>query len=406
MSRKASIGVFFIFFTSLNLLLAKVVFMSQKLIDSPQQADVHRAYLAPETPEHWERIQRLVLTGGFGVEPNPHNLNKTVDKNGLPVPEFRVTWPTPELEAQDYQIFFNACRMVMGTLDLDDEVYSYSTLPSIFKVLEKSYLFTQLFIKTSASQNNTVRHHIEKVPTLVITAGENMRDRFILRITAIFHDIGKAFNIGRDQVHYHALIASNIVSWFMETYKDQFINNLLLVDKRLDTQVLVDKQHGGEVTREALQIEFTEVKNQITEIIRLHHVLEQIDKGVLDLQTVAEIFKSKGINPLTFGLFAIADGSSVIPDNAKYAEFLISNLNALAQLVDLMEFQDLLKSDVLSLEIKQTFAQSLQFVIREVIATIAGLPEKVQKIIREIAERIDVVLATALLSLNVQEAHF
>ncbi len=134
-------------------------------------------------------------------------------------------------------------------------------------------------------------------------------------------------------------------------------------------------------------------------------MLEQIDKGVLDLQTVAEIFKSKGINPLTFGLFAIADGSSVIPDNAKYAEFLISNLNALAQLVDLMEFQDLLKSDGISLEIKQTFAQSLQFVIREVIATIAGLPEKVQKIIREIAEKIDVVLATALLSLNVQEAY-
>ncbi|MBP7842760.1 hypothetical protein KA017_02020 [Candidatus Woesebacteria bacterium] len=379
--------------------------MSTQSINSPTRNEVHRAYLAPETPEHWERIQRLVLTGGFGVEPNPHNLNKTVEKNGQPAPEFRVTWPTPELEAQDHQIFFKACQMVMGTLHLDDEVYSYSTLPRIFQVLEESYLFTQLFSKVSASQNNTVRHHIETVPTLVITAGENMRDRFILRITAIFHDIGKSFNIGRDQVHYHALIASNIVSWFMEQYNDQFINNLFLVDKRLDTQVLIDKQHGGEVTREALQIEFTEVKNQITEIIRLHHVLEQIDKGVLDLQTVAEIFKSKGINPLTFGLFAIADGSSVIPDNAKYAEFLISNLNALAQLVDLMEFQDLLKSDGISLEIKQTFAQSLQFVIREVIATIAGLPEKVQKIIREIAEKIDVVLATALLSLNVQEAY-
>ena len=384
-----------------------------KLIESPlnnpTRAAVYRAYNTPETSEHWELIQNLVLTGGFGVEPNPrasHGSQDATEKNGQQDPDFRVTWPTPELEAQDHELFFQACRMVMGTLHLDDELYSRSVVPEIFKILETSYLFTQLFSKKSLSQGNTVRHHVETVTKLVVTPSDNMRDRFILRVTAIFHDVGKAFNIGRDQVHYHALIGSNIFSWFFEKNKDRIIDALWWPDRTLATPVLLHK-HKGEPTskpnRTELYEEFAIVKSQIAEVIRLHHVLEQVDKGVLDLQTVAEIFKSKNVNPLTFGLFVIADGSSVIPDNAKYAEFLINNLNALFALLDLMEFQELLKSKSLSLEIKQTFTQSLQHVIREVIATTAGLPEKVQAIIEEIVGRLDRVLAVALLSLAIPE---
>ncbi|GIK83498.1 MAG: hypothetical protein BroJett025_01200 [Patescibacteria group bacterium] len=383
-------GVFFIFPVEFE------TKMSRQTIDKPTQTEVHRAYLAPHSLEHWERIQRLVLTGEFGVEPNPQGYSEklTAPQN---VPDFRVTWPNKEKETQDYHLFFEACQMVIGTLHLDDEVFSQSTLPKIFRVLEKSYLYSQLFSKLSISQGNTVRHHVETVPTLVRTTPTDMRERFVLRVTAIFHDVGKAFNIGRDQVHYHALIASNIVSWFMQEYQPQFIHHLYLADKTLVTPVISREEQS--VTRESLEVEFTVVRNQITEIIRLHHVLEQIDKGVLDLDVVAQILTEKHINPLSFGLFAIADGSSVIPDNAKYAEFLIKNLDALAKIVDLMEYQEIFQNEGISFEIKKTFAQSLQFAITEVITKVEELPEKVAKIIREIAGKIDTILAVSLLTL-------
>lgn len=378
--------------------------MSLQSINNPTKEEVYRAYVDQGNHEHWERIQRLVLTGGFGVEPNPHNSDSQGEKLGQQMPDFRVTWPTLELEAQDHQIFFKACQMVMGTVHLDDETYSKSTLPKIFKVLARSYLFTQLFKKESSSQNNTVQHHVETVPTLIQTSQINNRDRFILRITAVFHDVGKAFDIGRDQVHYHALIGSNIVSWFMEEYADQFIDRLHLSDMRVSDPVLLKKKHGKQITKEDVRKEYSVVKNQIVEMIRLHHVLEQLDKKVLDLDIVAQIFADKHVNPLIFGLFAIADGASVVPDNERYAEFLIKNLDALAKLVDLMEYEEILQDGRLSDEVKQMFAQSLQCVIREVVERIADLPEKVQKIIREISGKIDVILATALLSLSIQKA--
>lgn len=379
--------------------------MSKQSIDAPSKNEVHRAYLAPETSEHWERIQRLVLTGGFGVEPNPKSIHGITEKGGKQpldfqqIPDFRITWPTPELEAQDYQIFFKACQMVIKTLDLDDAVYSQSVLPDIFKVLEKSYLFDMLNNKPPTWRGITVRNHIETVPTLVQTSQVDYRERFILRITAIFHDVGKAFNIGRDQIHYHALIGSNIVSWFMEKYADLFINDLYLPDMRLPTPVLLKKKKGERITRSELYSEYTIVKNQIVETIRLHHVLEQIDKGVLDLNVVAQIFTNKQINPLVFGLFAIADGASVIPDNEIYVEFLINNLDALSRLLDRMEYQELIRNNAVPLEIKQLCAQSLQCVISEVIEKIADLPEKVKKIIADLIKKIDTVLAVSLLSL-------
>lgn len=375
--------------------------MSAQVIDNPTRSEIHLAYLAPHKPEHWRRISQLVLTGGFGVEPNPHTSSVT-ERPEVILPEFKITWPTPELKEQDHKIFFEACQMIIRTLNLDDEAFSHSTLPKIFSVLQKSFLFRQLYSKVSKSQNNTVQHHIETVPTLVKTDTIDLQERFILRIVAVFHDIGKAFNIGRDQVHYHALIASNIISWFMDTYQNEFVHHLSLFDKSSGEKVIsVDGNGAALNSREGLERQFLGLKNQITEIIRLHHVLEQIDKGVLDLETVAAIFESSGINPLVFGQFIIADGSSVIPDNEKYAKFLIQNLDALVQLVDLLAYQNFLDEETLSQDIKLSFAQSLQHIISEVASSVVGLPEKIQKIIREIADKIDTVLAVALLNLEV-----
>lgn len=320
--------------------------MSRIPIDNPTETEVHRAYLAPQANEHWSRISKFVMTGGFGVEPNP----ETEVKSGQMLPEFKVTWPNETLKKQDYEIFFHACQMIIGTLDLDDLDFAQSTAPTIFLELQKSHLFTQLFTKESKTQNTSVQNHIEAVPTLIQTDSKNLRERFILRTVGVFHDIGKAFDIGRDQVHYHALIASNIINWFMETYKNEFVNHLVQFDKRSQIKVIsVDEKGKSFNQRVDFEKEFLIVKNQITEIIRLHHVLEQIDKDVLDLNTVAAIFETRKINPLTYALFVIADGTSAIPYNIKYAWFLSQNLNALAKLIDMPEYKKPENLDVVKL---------------------------------------------------------
>lgn len=398
----------------------------------PTKSEVYRAYMAPQAPEHWLRISQFVLTRGFGVEPDPtrasseqrtqftdaeqhgHSQTQAPHESAIApehvltkaeaesAHEFRITWPTPELEASDYKHFFEICKMVIATLTLEDSVYSQSVLPDVFKQLEQTYLFNILFQKRSESQNNTVRHHVETVPQLVDTTGRTLKEIFILRITAIFHDAGKAFNIGRDQVHYHALISSDVIRRFMEKYQDSLINHLFQFERVAGERIISESADGVIHTdRASMQQELAVMTTQISEMVRLHHVLEQIDKGVLDLETVAAIFQEKQINPLLVGLFVLADGGSVIPDNEKYAQFLIQNMNILAKLVDVLEFHDQLPQDKLPDEIKLSFAQALQHVLQEIIQicdVVGTLSEKIKDIIYKILNKLDAVFARALLA--------
>lgn len=371
--------------------------------ESPTKTEVHLAYLEPQTPKHWQNISNLILSGGFGVEPNPYNNVHATERSTLP--DFQVTWPTEQQKNEDYRSFFAACEMIIGTLDLEDVDFAHSTLPDVFSVLKDSYLFQHLYSKVSQSQNNTVQHHIETVPTLVRTSATNLKERFVLRTVAVFHDIGKAFNIGRDQVHYHALIASNIVSWFMETYKERFVNHLILFDKKSQEKVISVAENGNTLfSQEEIEAEFNRLKDQITEIIRLHHVLEQIAKGVLDLNTVAEIFVGSEINPLSYAQFIIADGSSVIPDNEKYAQFLLENIDALIRLVDVLYFEKLLDDPQTSDEVKLGIVQSLQAVISIVaegeFENNPGMLAKVQEIAKKLEDQIHSLLVQSLLGLE------
>lgn len=367
---------------------------------NPTKLEVHESYLSPQMPEHWIRIKKYVLEGGFGVEPNPHE--KTEADSSLP--EFKVTWPSPETKKQDYAIFFEACKMIIGTLNLDDEIFANSTTPQIFLKLSESTLFTELYSKHSKSQGQSVQHHVETVPTLVKTNGIDLKERFILRTTAVFHDIGKAFNIGRDQVHYHALISSNIVSWFMDEYKHEFVNHFVSLDNRSQEKIISQDAQGNKIEgREKLEIEFCEIRNQISETIRLHHVLEQIDKGVLDIETVVQIFIDSKISSATYGLFAIADGSSVITDKAIYAKYLINNINYYFKLLEAMTYKRYIESDEKTEILKEMYSATVLNIIRQVIDEAeegSELLAEVKGIVNEISDKIDPVLATALLSID------
>ncbi len=337
----------------------------------PSLEQIHAAYLAPEAPGHWNNISELVLEGGYGVEPNPQKYGNSYSEIDPSLPDFKISWPSKEIQDRDYQIFFAASKMIIGTLNLEDAIFAQSVKSDIFTVLSESHLFTQLFSKNSLSQGNTVQNHVETVPGLVSTDGLTRKEKFITRMVAVFHDVGKAFNIGRDQLHYHALIASNIVTWFLDTYKEQLFAEIEKHDKRSGDRIFSTRKEGSSRTddldtQQLQQIEFTEITTQITEIIRLHHVLEQIDKGRLDLETVAEIFKSKKINSLLYGLFFIADGSSVVPDKALYAKYLIQNINVYIELLKAMADNDYLSEKKATAD-QEKILQTMQLVLTLVL---------------------------------------
>lgn len=327
----------------------------------PSLEQIHAAYLAPEAPGHWNNIATLVLEGGYGVEPNPQKYGTSYSEVDPTLPDFKISWPNKEIQEKDYAIFFSAAKMVIGTLHLDDAVFAQSVKPTIFTNLSKSHLFSQLFRKNSQSQGNTVQNHVETVPGLVSTNELARKEKFILRMVAVFHDIGKAFNIGRDQVHYHALIGSNIVAWFLDTYQDQIFAELEKQDRTNADKIFTISEESFDAEK-AKQLEFAQMTTQITEIIRLHHVLEQIDKGKLDLPTVAEIFKSKKINSLLFGLFFLADASSVVPDNPVYARFLFQNVNAYIALLTQLANNEYLSEAKITVD-QEKLLQTMQSIL-------------------------------------------
>lgn len=370
---------------------------------NPSPDEVRSAYTQPSAPEHWGRIDEI-LTHGFATK------------------EQGIAWPNRELQRADNEVFIEVTDLVISTLQLTDAEFT-SFLPQIFKRLEKTYLFGKLFEVMSETQKNSVRHHIEMVPSLLDTQGVSIRDKFILRMTALFHDTGKAFDIGRDQLHYHALIAATILKQFFIQNKPALIHRLHQYEIRSQERILLSKdfleEKGGMpavvaegVTAELkteLSVGFDKLSSRTTELIRVHHVLEQIDKKQLDLATVAELFAENGINPMLVGLFVVADGTSVVPDNEKYAEFLIENLNILAQIIDLLENEDELTQlvenkpetvQVLqeSLALKEIYVQALIHVIEKIVAIVADLPSKVKEIVSDLIERLDAVLAQALFS--------
>lgn len=370
----------------------------------PSKEQVNVAYTRPHEPEHWARIDQI-LTHGFSAA------------------QEKISWPTPELKKADYEVFMLVVNIVIASLRMSDQEFS-RILPQIFAQLEKTYLFSKLFEVVSISQGNTVRHHIETVPQLLDTQGATVQETLVLRLAAIFHDIGKAFDIGRDQLHYHALIAATILKEFLQENKAEIMRRLFQYEINSGESILLNPEFvalSGGIAKVAATSSSSEVKTQLsagydqlvlqtTELIRVHHVLEQIDKDQLDLETVALLFTENDINPMLVGLFVVADGTSVVPDNEKYAQFLIENLNVLAQIIDTLEQHQLLEeitryqpqsAEALqeSLRLKEIYAQALIHVIEKLLAFIQEIPDKVKEIVRDMIEKIDIVLAQALLSL-------
>jgi hypothetical protein len=317
------------------------------------------------------------------------------------LPDYKITWPNIEQKEADFKLFYQACQMIIQTLHLDDVNFAKDTVPKIFTILESSTIFSHLKIKKkSETQGNTIEHHVRTVPKCLTTDSKNLEERFILRATAVFHDFGKAFDIGRDQVHYHALISSNIFSWFMEEYKDKLIQEMMLKNIFNDSISHTSNDEESEFidNQEIKKTQFDKIRNQISESIRLHHVLEKLEKGVLDFQTIAEIFRRSDMQLATFGLFVIADGVSVVPSEAIYALFLVQNINYYFKLFDEIFHNNDISDDEELGRMKQMYAavlvNSLEKIIKE--SKIDGLYDKVAIKINGIKNQLDETLQRSL----------
>lgn len=356
----------------------------------PTNSEVQTAYKYPAHENNWVYVSDILGDTGFDV--GIYNFRGQS--------EFGVAWPTEALQKKDYFQFFNIAKIVISTLRLNDEVYTTKVLPQIYTFLEKTTVYELLSKKESLSQGNSVVHHIQEVPKLVNTAECSIREKFVLRMSAIFHDFGKMFDIGRDQLHFHALVSADIFKRFMAEYEEQIFVHLLEVEKR----------NNGQQDEATLKQSFRDAITDTTEIIRLHHVLEQIDKKRLDPEFVAELFTLTGDEAFGFllGLFVVADGGSVIPDNEKYAVFLAQNLDALAKVIAVLETENrFTEAEERSPDsIKYMFVQALQYLIERlsnIQISVKDLAEKIKAKIREIQDTLDRVLVVALLSLEVSE---
>lgn len=356
---------------------------SQRWNTDPEKHQVETAYITPENIYNWAYVG-LELIQGFKI-----GLLEYRGKVG-----WGIDWESKEQKEVDYGIFLEVTNIVISTLRLDDKTFSKQVLPKIYRLLERTSIFMALTDKKSPTQGNSIIHHIKKVPEVLDTSSCETSDKFILRISAIFHDFGKAFNIGSDQLHFHALISSDLFKRFADAKESELVDHLLTVEQK----------HNGTNDRERLKAKFRQSVDQASEIIRLHHVLEQIDKKRLTIETVANIFRLNEVNPLLLGLFVIADGGSVIPDKEEmYTTFLVDNLNYLARVMDEINRIDALdvvasKEEVES--IKYMFVQAVQSLIRILSESGKELADLIKKIIKEISDRLDTFLAVSLLNLE------
>lgn len=352
-----------------------------------EKTEHYSAYVTPNDPEIWKRITQGVIASPIVEDNRPifSTLALPENRSADTSSEHRIFWLDPEHKRHDFAHFFLVDKIIIDTLLISDEEFA-RLVPHIFSILSKTHIFGAIGKKMSPTQNGSIQDHIESVPTLLETSQLSLIDRFILRKAAIYHDIGKAFEFGTDQLQLHALAGANISNQYLSVYENQIV----------DYFKQFEKQHGIE---DKPSDNYEYIQSQTTELIRLHHVLEKIDKGELTLEVVAEIAVKKDINLGLLGLLAVADGGSVIHKKAIYAEHLVNNLNRLAELVDHINLSKALQSKTIPHEVKLSFVQALQHLLTQLLQKVEGLAATIEKLLADTIDKLDQMMAVALYSM-------
>lgn len=338
----------------------------------PTREDYFRAYSEPGV-EDWTTISQEVFADSdfsvSSVEANP-----------------TINWPTPEQKEFDFAVFDRAIQFVMNHLHLSDEEYS-KKLPELFDILLQSHLFKKSFPKQNGKHDATIGEHVQVVSSLTKTDGLSLADRMTLRIIAPFHDLAKAFDVGEDRLQYHALIASRVAHDILTQNQALITSHATILAEDQTFKEQLDNPAEAEALRDQLQTEYDDFVNQVSEIIRLHHVFENLDKGNLDLETVAAITNKENVNLILLGLFVLADGGGSVTQTEyqQYSQYLFDNIEQFGKLIDQIELMNQ-EPENYPEEVREVIIQALQNVLRDLIELIDELKSLFETIIDEVAE--------------------
>lgn len=270
------------------------------------------AYLNPYSFKNWKLIETIVGENGFTVSSKAGLEDKII---------YAIEWPTQAEQIRDLRLFSLAIARITNTLDQNDDEYK-TTIKKILSILKKSSVFDLLLNKVSKTHEVQLWDHVEAVAGLVVTDDLDVYDRLVLRIAAIFHDLGKAFDVGSDQLQLHALIASSLLK---EALLDPKIKKIIQSNAKHHDE----KEEDEGLVAKIADDEYEDFVFDTTEIVRLHHVLEKVDKGDFSMETLILILSDFSPSQFArFGRFVTADGlaSALEVGKEKYMKYLAANI--------------------------------------------------------------------------------
>lgn len=359
--------------------MLNVLERQQRLNDQPTSQDHYISILFRNSEINWLKIKEILTSSnsGFSVLETKAREEEAAWDGEI---DYSIVW---EEQESDYLIFEDVLFKVITLIEEDDDIYN-TELTEIFTTLKNSQLFSLLFQKQSQSQGNTVEHHIKTVSSLTKTDGLTLYERISLRITALFHDVGKAFDIGSDHLQSHTLISEDIIKRVLVHLKPMIQESISFMAKK-GSKNSVSLSEANEQILE----NYPGFVSQISEVIRLHHLLEKVDKNQIDIEVAASIFYNNNVDPLIFGMFVSADGLSVVPDSEVYAKYLVNNIEILTNLVGLI---DNLKT-IFNIEYDKSPETVNMTVVQALQELVINLIDKLQSLIIEIKGSIGVVTA-------------
>jgi hypothetical protein len=356
-------------------------------------AEITSAYLSPGTEKHIDRNNQFIL---------PDNLKLVVHHD-----QDRVTlnWKDSEQRKKQFESFLKVSTLVVTSLisypdeESNDKKFAEVHVPKIFEILKQSTLFELLKDKHSETQEDSIINHLEIVPKALDTRNCTLLERYSVRMGAIFHDISKAFDTGKDQLHYHPWLSSVIYLDFATDpeYQKQIIEIIITVQAGINpnNKIFLESETDDENINfppgEEIITEYLESVRQTSEIIRLHHLFEQLDKGNLTMDSVVTLFSELKINLDLLLILLIADGGSVIHNKAQYASFLIANIEQAAKLSKLLEQDSDDDSESSSME---KYIHILKYVLDLLLDVLNNITDAMKKEIESIFKVFSETLAS------------
>jgi hypothetical protein len=321
--------------------------MSSKSIEEYKREVVQTAYLRPDDPANVARMLPLVEPFGLRlVDDDPNRLR--LEGEGVDFTE-------------EFKTFDKLVELIANSIHLSDVEFVRDIIPQLVEIARlNSHLFGMLDSNPAGLNNPPFEHTFEALASLDTRQLDGQLERGLLRMEVLFHDIGKIFLAAgqNDFMQDHARLSAMII--------DQYLQS-----RDVDS----------------------ELSQNITKQIRLHHLLEQLDFGRLTIEEarqLLELEKMPEFARLSYLLFVIADVSSV----DGYEKFIRYNLAMFFRLVgyEVGQIEDVDTGENIGTQLEQAYSfgllpiHEIQNFAASVIALIDRLLEKGESLVNTCEE--------------------